>query len=318
MKVFELTQNRSLRDAAYNRGDVVLNYRPEVFSIESTNYCNIKCVMCPRGEPDIMTRELGHMQPDLFRKILDDAVFFTEPSWFHWFGEPLMNPKLFDQIDIAKSKVPNLGISTNATLLSEKNARKILASPLDTLMIAIDGASKEVYERIRKGSFDFEEVQENAMRFLRLKRELGKTKPHTILSIIIMDETAQELDAFKQFWTEQGADEILIKPFVTWAGQSNETFIPLATPMSRKQRELLRPHPCKLLWESVVITWDGRVVPCCYDFDAKSVMGDLKTQTLDEIWNADAYVEMRKAELEKRNFSPLCANCSDAPGHARG
>ena len=134
-----------------------------MFAIESTNHCNLRCVMCPRGEPDIMERSLGTMSDGLFQKILDDAKFFTDPCWFHWFGEPLMHPRLFEQIALAKSRgVPNLGISTNGTLLDAARSRAILDSPLDTLMIAVDGTSKEVYERIGISStFTFEQVVEN-------------------------------------------------------------------------------------------------------------------------------------------------------------
>ena len=109
-----------------------------------------------------MERSLGTMPDGLFLKILDDAKFFTDPCWFHWFGEPLMHPRLFEQIALAKSRgVPNLGISTNGTLLDATRPRAILDSPLDTLMIAVDGTSKEVYERIRISStFTFEEVVE--------------------------------------------------------------------------------------------------------------------------------------------------------------
>src|SRR5580765_611584 len=133
--------------------------------------------MCPRGEPDIMSRSVGHMDSALFEKILDDAVYFSSPCWFHWFGEPLMNPRLFEQIAVAKRNVPNLGISTNATLLNAKNAQNILDSGLDTLLIALDGATKDVYEQVRKGPFSFEEVRENVERFLALKG--GRTKPRT-------------------------------------------------------------------------------------------------------------------------------------------
>jgi radical SAM protein with 4Fe4S-binding SPASM domain len=318
-RVIPLTpeQNVYWRERGYHRGDLVLTNAPEVFAIESTNFCNIKCVMCPRGEPDIMQREIGHMSMDLFRRVMDEATHFGDPTWFHWFGEPLMNPRLFDQLEIAKSKIPQLGMSTNATLLSEKNARRILESRLDTLMIAIDGASKEVYESIRKGSFDFEDVRDNTLRFLRLKREAGKRTPHTILSIIVMDQTSPDLEAFRAFWTEAGADEVLFKPYVVWAGQRNEIFVQLATRARQEALKKLRPHPCKFLWHSLIIAWDGRVLPCCFDYDAKMPLGDLKTQSMMEIWNGAAYVELRRAELEHRNFSPLCANCSDAPGHER-
>jgi radical SAM protein with 4Fe4S-binding SPASM domain len=310
--------NLAHADLAYNRGDVVLRSLPEVFAIESTNYCNIKCIMCPRGEPDLMQRTLGHMDNALLEKIVNDAQFFTEPCWLHWFGEPLMNPHLFDQMEIAKRRVPNLGISTNATLLNKKNREALLRSPLDSMIIAIDGATKDVYENVRKSErFTFEEVQANAAEFLSLRRKLGRNKPHVTLSIIVMEETSADLDRFVQFWRDHGADDVVCKPYANWGGQYSEIFNELAISPTRSMLASPRVHPCKHLWQSLVVTWDGRVVPCCYDYDAKLVLGDLKTQTFAEIWNGPAYVELRRAELEQRNNSVLCAKCSQAPGHAR-
>ena len=103
------SENSRLNELAYDRGNVVLTGLPEIFAIESTNHCNIKCVMCPRGEPDLMRREVGHMPIDTLERIIDQSEFFTEPTWLHWFGEPLMNPAIFKQIEIAKRKVPNPG-----------------------------------------------------------------------------------------------------------------------------------------------------------------------------------------------------------------
>jgi radical SAM protein with 4Fe4S-binding SPASM domain len=309
-------ENKYWADYAYHRGEVVLHNLPEIFAIESTNYCNLKCIMCPRGEPDIMTRNLGHMSTELFARILDDATFFSSPTWFHWFGEPLINPRLFDQIALAKKKVPNLGISTNATLLDEHKTDRILDSGLDTVIIALDGATKPVYERVRKGNYEFEKVRDNAIHFLKRKEELGLPKPHTILSIIVMEETANDLEQFRTDWTERGANEILFKPFVDWGGQ-DEGITQRALASELAAFKSPRLHPCKFLWQSLVIAWDGRVVPCCYDYDAKLVLGDLRKNTLAEIWNSEAYVNLRRAELAGRNNSDLCASCSQAPGHAR-
>ncbi len=306
------------RHYGYHHGHVVVRNRPAVFAIESTNHCNLRCVMCPRGEPDIMERALGTMSDSLFEKILNDAEYFTEPCWFHWFGEPLMHPRLFEQIELAKSRgVPNLGISSNGTLLDATRARSILDSPLDTLMIAIDGTSKEVYERVRiSPTFTFEEVVENAHGFLSLKASLGRRKPHTILSIIRMQETQDQLDEFRSFWLAAGADEVIYKDYTSWGNQSGD-FLELATVPIRESLRRQREFPCSYLWESLVIGWDGRVVPCCFDYDAKSTMGDVTTQSLREIWNGDAYRTLRRKELDGSNDSPLCVGCSQAPGHPR-
>lgn len=314
--------NQFLKSYGYHHGKTKLYNAPLVFSIEPTNHCNLKCVMCPRGEPDVMEREVGHMPLELFKKIVDQCGFYSQPCWFHMFGEPLMSPYLFEEIDYAKEHgIQNVGISCNATLLNDLNAKKILNSKLDVIILSIDGTTADVYENVRKSShFSFEEVKGNARHFLKTKKELGKKNPHVILSIISMKETENELSTFKEYWLNEGANEVWIKPYITWANQTHN-FLPLAT--YEKQVELdfrqkeIRPNPCKLLWESCIITWDGKVCPCCYDYDAKMVMGDLTKQTLKEIWNSDKYKLLRKLELEGRNSNSLCAKCTHAPQEVR-
>lgn len=302
----------------YHHGHVRLRNQPAVVGVESTNHCNLRCVMCPRGEPDIMERALGTMSDAVFDRVLDGARFFAEPCWFHWFGEPLMHPRLFDQIARAKSRgVPNLGISTNGTLLDDRRAQAILDSPLDTLLIAIDGTSAEVYERIRiSARHEFAEVVENARSFLARKRTLGRATPHTVLSIIVMEDTTAQLEEFREFWLRAGADEVLFKPFTTWGSQTGD-FVALAAAADRVPEGGGRAHPCAFLWESLVIGWNGVVVPCCYDYDAKETLGNVMEQSLREIWNGAAYQRLRRAELDGRNDSPLCAGCTEAPGRAR-
>jgi radical SAM protein with 4Fe4S-binding SPASM domain len=315
--------NQRWRGYEYHTGQTRLRSLPDVFAIESTNFCNLKCVMCPRGEPDLMERPLGHMSDEIFHKLVDGWEYFTEPCWLHLFGEPLMHPTLFDQIDYAKrAGMPNVGISSNATLLTKLNSASILDSGLDTIILSIDGNSKETYEKIRKSAaFTFEEVCENVRGFLDMRKRMNKTRPRTIVQIIQMEETKTELEAFKMKWMAAGADEVLFKQYTTWGDQrpDEHSFADLA-PSEQKawfQQTLLRPNPCFYLWSTVVVAWDGRVVPCCFDYDAVMTMGDLRTQTLPEIWNGAAYQEIRKAELEGRNNNPLCVSCKEAPGFAR-
>lgn len=312
------SENRRLSEIAYDRGDVELPNAPEVFAIEGTNHCNIKCIMCPRGEPDIMTREVGHMELGTFENMLKGAHYFSDVCWVHWFGEPLMNPLIYDYIRLAKTKVPNVGISTNATLLKPAAQEKLLDSGIDTVLIAIDGDSKEVYEAVRKSArFTFEAVTANAEGFLAQRAARGLTKPRVIMSIIVMDKTESDLEDFRQHWQRLGADEILFKPYANWGGQYAEAFDDLPNADMRPMLKSPRPFPCQHLWKNLVIAWNGDVVPCCYDYDAKVVLGNVNEQSLDEIWNGPAYRELRKAEIEGRNNSALCANCSQAPGRPR-
>lgn len=311
-------RNDFWRAFGYHHGRLRLRNQPALLAVESTNHCNLRCVMCPRGEPDVMERSLGTMSDAVFDRVLDEVRFFEEPCWFHWFGEPLMHPRLFDQIERAKGRgVPNLGISTNGTLLDDRRRRALLASPLDTLMIAIDGTSASVYERIRiSDRHGFDEVVENARTFLASKRSHGRATPHTILSIIVMEETQAQLDEFRAFWLRAGADEVLFKPFTTWGAQTDD-FAGLVAPESEAPVGPGRVHPCAHLWESLVIAWNGVVVPCCYDYDAKEALGDITRQSLREIWNGEAYQRLRRMERDGVNDSPLCAGCTEAPGRPR-
>lgn len=310
--------NHFLQDFSYHHGLARNLGQPKLHCIELTNHCNIRCVMCPRGEPNMMTRPEGNMSVDLFKKVLSELRYFSDPSWFQLFGEPLLNPCFFEQVALAKreKKILKLGVSTNATLLNQSNSEKILKSKLDVLMIAIDGTNKEVYESIRKSEhYTYEEVVANAEEFLSMRKRMAKKTPHVQLSIIVMDKTAPELESFRQFWMEKGANEVVFKRFVNWANQSNVSDI---AGLSKSLNQSTNPdYPCKLLWESMVITWDGKVVCCCFDYDTVMPMGDLKVQTLKEIWNSPAYQKLRKQERSGRNASILCANCTQAPGHAR-
>jgi radical SAM protein with 4Fe4S-binding SPASM domain len=310
-------RNRVWRLYEYEARRTVLRSLPDVFAIESTNYCNIRCVMCPRGEPDVMDRALGNMSDDVFHQIVDGWNLFSEPCWFHWFGEPLMHPRLFEQIAYAKSAgVANLGISSNATLLTEKNRERILDSELDTLMLCIDGADAVTYERIRKSTtFTYDAVCENVRAFLELRRRRGRSTPHTILQIIAMEETRDQLDAFKAQWSASGADEILFKTYTAWGNQGDTDFASLSPHEQIAQLRAVRKHPCWNMWSSVVIAWDGTVVPCCYDYNAVMPMGNVRTQSLAEIWNGEAYRSLRAAELAGTNANSLCRNCSEAPGY---
>lgn len=138
--------------------------------------------------------------------------------------------------------------------------------------------------------------------------------------MIVMQETREEQAGFTEQWKRSGADQVLLKQYTAWGQQGDvQSFADLAPDEARARLETARarPFPCSHMWSTVVIAWDGRVVPCCFDYDAVMTMGDLKTQTLEEIWNGEPYRKLRAAELAGTNDSPLCRNCKEAPGYPR-
>jgi radical SAM protein with 4Fe4S-binding SPASM domain len=265
--------------------------------------------MCPRKQ---MKRKLGAMDQKLFEKIILQTKEYSNFIWLHHMGEPLLDVNIDKKINFCKKHNIRVGISTNGTLLDEKNSRKLLNTDLDQILISIDGAVKETYEKIRRNG-DFEKTVSNIETFLRLKKKLKKKKPSITLQIILMKETEEEINQFIKKWKPFNVEDILVKRFSTWSGYIPESET-LAKPEHKYKKKAVKQRPpCYYLWHSVVILQDGGVVLCCKDFDGLVKVGDLKKQTLDEIWNSEKMTKLREQQIKGNFNNPLCKNCQEWP-----
>jgi radical SAM protein with 4Fe4S-binding SPASM domain len=277
---------------------------PTLIDFEVTNHCNLDCIMCPR---DVMTRPKGLMDFEFFKEIIDQIPPHTiEKSWFHLYGEPLMHPQLPEMIQYAraKTKIRELGVSTNCVLLDKEKSRALLETPLDTIVLSIDGATRETYEKIRRNA-DFDTVLENAARFIEMRQEKGLTRPAAWLQIVEMQENATEIERFREYWEPLlgAADQIFVKNYTTFGGQVADR----ANYYRRMPRTRL---PCSFLWDYFVIYWDGRVTPCCFDVNGDLCIGDLRKSTIKEIWSSPELAEFRRIHLRGAySEMPLCEKC---------
>lgn len=270
--------------------------KPFCLQIESTNACNLNCIMCPR---QAMTREIGYMDFALFKKIIDEAAPLDH-VWLHHFGEPLLHPKLLDMIKYAKNKeIRMVGISTNAVALTTEKGKELIESELDFLIISMDG-THESYEQIRKGA-NWNDVFQNIKAFLEMKKS---KKPETWIQIIDMPHV--DIDKTVKIWqTIQYIDRIDVKKFDTWAHQVDAI-------NQIKTKQLIYPRkPCPHVWAGMVICWDGKCVPCCRDYNAKIVLGDVNKQNVIDIFNSDKYNQLREQHMKNNFNNPLCRNCME-------
>src|SRR5687768_16663915 len=141
---------------------------PLTLAIEGTSKCNRSCSMCRREN---VYFPLRHMDLRVFKKIIDEGKDFLEFAVPYGVGEPLLNPEIFDMISYCKEMHVPTGISTNATVLTDEASRKLIQAGLDYIIFAFDGATKETYEKYRKGA-DFEKVRSNIVGFLKIKKEM--------------------------------------------------------------------------------------------------------------------------------------------------
>lgn len=260
-----------------------------------------------------MRREIGDMSLDLFRKIVSEAANLIKHIRLHFMGEPLLHPNLLEMIDLCSSSGIRTLLSTNATLLDGAMSKKLLRSGLSTLIISFDGVKKNSYEKIRRGA-NFENIEYNVLRFFQKRESLGRIGPDIYLNIIETKITKDELPEFRKRWEKFKDDKLFInkKEFTDWAEQV-PNFKNLKIEHNDRQNIRL---PCDILWLETTILQDGKVVPCCRDFDGTTILGDVNNKSIKSIWNGKEIRWLRSKHLEGRQDEiSLCKNCNDWKGY---
>lgn len=290
---------------------------PMALSIEPTTSCNLRCPECPSGLRSF-SRPTGMLDEQLFRETIDAVSGHLLYLTMYFQGEPYLNPKFLDMVKYAASKKIYTATSTNAHYLDDEQAKKTIASGLDRLIISIDGATQETYVAYRIGG-RLDKVLEGTRNLVKWKKELRSKTPHLVFQFLVVRPNEHEIEAVRKIAEDIGVDEILFKTAQVYEYQNGNELIPENDAYSRYRRNAdgtwsvknsLDNH-CWKMWHSGVITWDGLMVPCCFDKDATHRMGDLKKQSLQSIWHGEAYMKFRSTLLRSRSEIDICKNCSE-------
>jgi len=290
---------------------------PVALSFEPTTSCNLRCPECPSGLRSF-TRPTGMLDPDFFKSVIDDIHKDLLYLVFYFQGEPYLNPAFLDLVKYASSKKIYTATSTNAHYLNDANAKKTITSGLDRLIISIDGTTQETYESYRVGG-QLDKVLEGARNVVKWKRELKSATPHIIFQFLVVKPNEHQLEDIKKLAKEIGVDEVAFKTAQVYDYKNGNDLIPDNERYSRYKKigdgkwdikNNLLNH-CWKLWHSCVVTWDGRVVPCCFDKDAEYLMGDLKNNSFRDIWNSPVYDQFRSSVLRSRSEIEMCKNCTE-------
>ena len=290
---------------------------PFSISIEPTTSCNLRCPECPSGLRSF-TRPTGMLDEQLFNKIIDEI--YTKLSYliFYFQGEPYLNASFLNMVKYASAKGIYTASSTNAHYLNDENARKTVESGLDRLIISIDGTTQEVYEQYRIGG-SLNKVLEGTKNILHWKKQLKSSTPHVIFQFLVVKPNQHQIDDVKKLAKELGVGEVRFKTAQIYDYEHGSDLIPEIDKYSRYKKNSDNTYSiknnllnhCWKMWHSCVITWDGRVVPCCFDKDAHYVMGELKQESFKQIWNSDAYLAFRASLLRSRSEIEMCKNCTE-------
>ncbi len=291
---------------------------PISISFEPTTSCNLRCPECPSGLREF-TRPTGMLQKDFFRQTIDDIYKELLYLVFYFQGEPYLNPDFLDMVKYAHDKGIYTATSTNAHYLTEEKAKKTVESGLDRLIISIDGTTQDVYENYRVGG-KLEKVLQGARNIVKWKKELNSKTPFVFFQFLVVKPNEHQLDDIKKLAAEIGVDQVRFKTAQVYDFENDPNqLIPSIDKYSRyrknKKGEMevksgLQNH-CWRLWSGNVITWDGLVVPCCFDKDALHQLGNMKMQSFKQIWQNDNYKQFRSELMTSRRNIDICSNCSE-------
>jgi len=279
-------------------------YPPYRLWVEPTSLCNLRCPMCPNKS--LPESQRGLMEMDLFGHLIDQAAEFVHDINIHHRGESLLHPRLAEMIATAADRRIMVKLHTNATLLDEDKSRQLIRSGLGLISFSFDGLDAETYERYRKGA-NFRKTVENILRFLKVKRELNSARPVTIFEMMDLTEVDRRyrldgLAAFRRQFDGLPLDRFVVKKPHNFGGSVR---------LSPGGDPSLRPlTPCTFPWHSLVIFWDGTVVPCPQDFFGQLAVGNARQDRLRDLFNAPRMVSLRQGMLRREiSEEDPCARC---------
>ena len=298
-------------------GKARLRGLPMALSFEPTTSCNLRCPECPSGLRSF-TRPTGMLPADLFKKTIDEVASRLWYLIFYFQGEPYLHPQFLELVKYAADKGIYTATSTNAHYLNDDNARRTVESGLDRLIISLDGTTQDVYQQYRVGG-KLEKVLEGTRNVVKWRKELKSSTPRIIFQFLVVRPNEHQIDDAKQLAIALGVDDVWFKTAQIYDHQHGSPLIPTIDYYSRYQnnengtwslKNKLLNH-CWKMWHSCVITWDGLVVPCCFDKDAEYRQGDLKTETFRQLWRGPKYQQFRSSLLKGRDQIEMCRNCSE-------
>ena len=296
-------------------GKPVFPAHPIALSVEASGFCQLKCPECPTGAA-ALSRKKGIMDIKIYDNIINDTSKYILYLNLYFQGEPLLHSHISKFIRKASEKNIYTTISTNAQLLDDSNCRNLTESGLSRIVISLDGFSQNVYETYRRGG-NVENVKNGILNLIKARKEFESSTPVIVVQTLAFNHNKHEIPAIQKWCKESGVDKLEIK-----TAQMNDFGDGKVQPLKEKSRyqtssekEYSVPgkayNHCWRQWSSAVITWNGQVVPCCYDKDAEHQLGNFSSKTFDKIIKSKESQQFKNIILSKRKDIKMCENCPE-------
>lgn len=316
---------------------------PRNLTIELTSFCNLRCPMCPKTNHAVNTAESRVMSREVFARLIPLLPFVESLELNGLWGEAFLHPDLYlEMLRTIKRYRVDVYTITNGTLLTDEITRSLVELDLNRLTVSMDAATPQIYARLRPPA-GFEQVIAGLERLTYWKKQLGSDQPRVELAFLGMKSNIHEFPDFVRLAHRVGAYGVILQalgevPLVegeSIAKNDKATGRRIFQEAARIGRELgvhvelLPPDQfeedrgdrnmiseprglrkgCRDLWNKAVITTTGDVLPCCA---GAQPLGNLLSQTFEQIWHGPAYRSLRRAILSE-NPPPMCRYCTGMP-----
>ncbi len=290
---------------------------PASLTIEPTTACNLGCPECPSGLK-AFTRPTGNLREHTLDKVLEQTSSTLTYLNFYFQGEPYIHKDFLGLVRLANEKGIFTCTSTNAHFLNEKNAEETIKSGLDKLIISLDGTTQSTYESYRVNG-ELSKVLEGTREIIKAKKRMGSSTPLVVFQFLVVRPNEHEIEDAIHLAKEYEVDDINFKTAQLYDFKHGNDLMPTKTEYSRYRKKKdgtyeiknKLENQCWRMWRGSVVTWDGKVVPCCFDKDATHEMGNLDEANFSSVWKSPAYNSFRQAVLLNRKNIEICQNCSE-------
>lgn len=288
---------------------------PHMIDLELTNTCNFRCLMCPTGNFS-QQRDKGFMSEEVYYSVLDGLGEHNIPIRYIRWGEPLTHPNIVEFLEAAKKKGHLLHVNTNGSKLTDELIDELLAIPLDSIKFSFQGVDKKSYAEMRNIDY-FEGLTDTMRRLIERRGELRR--PFVQASTTITYETKEQVRAFRELFGGI-ADVVNVgRTVLEYVDLNAVRLRPDEYEMLKKLKEeesVVRVHPeCPEVFDKISVNWDGTVTACCMDSENMMIIGDVRENTIEEIWKCDQLTHYREMLAEMRHDElDLCKSCYDTHG----
>lgn len=307
------------QNARHNLVDVVPLPSPYTLYIDPCGVCNFKCNFCVNNNSDYLQKERHTMMEfELFEKVVSDIVEMGGVKVVNLYnlGEPLLNPRFCDMVSLLKSRyaADEVRAYSNASLLAPELNQKIIDSGIDILRISLEALSREKYKEVTGVDVDYNKLFQNVEDLFFRSRSAGTSISVKLITATLQEES--ELETFvnkwgkicDSYWFENVGENSW--PFFTAQASHIDSKL---TPRVIKYESIkeAKGHPCTMPLTNMTVNANGIVTACCTDWQFATEIGNVRTESLFDIWNGQKIRDLRISLLQKNRAAAttFCKNC---------